>query len=350
MLYYQCYTHATNAGYLQLNATEESSLRVHGFLFLSVILSLTACAGNRAVTDKNSTAEFVEISNPGYTMSPGAPATIWVPKSAVENGPPRGSEAVKMAYESVRDSQKGAVTPQNPSPAVAAAPAVTVSAQSISAGMRNRVAVLDTAQNQLAIPFKEKLRILPSSPVIAIAPEAAADRLLSRDERAAYAVKAWQDLGVNVSLFVSAPDGLTSGRYLSVEMYDGMGAGLIGKVDAVIPAYDAKDPAGLSSAVASSISLLAERARDAIALFPWYAKVVAVEGGKIYINAGHEAGINMGQRLNVLRGGKVVQGLGFAPGSVVGVLEVSGFVGSNGATASVKDGVQLYLTDIIAVQ
>lgn len=325
-------------------------MRVHCFLFLALTLSLTACAGNRALIDKNSPAEYVEISNPGFTMSPGAPATIWVPKSSVDNGPPRGSEAVKMAYESVRNSQTGAVSPQNTVTAPVAAPAVTVSAQSISAGMRNRVAVLETGQNQLAIPFKEKLRILPLSPVIAIAPEMAAERLLSRDERAAYAVKAWQDLGVNVSLFVSAPDGLASGRYLSVEMYDGMGAGLISKVEAVIPTFDAKDSAGLSSAVASSIALLAERTRDAIALLPWYARIVAVEGGKIYINAGHEAGINMGQRLNVLRGGKVVQGLGFAPGSVVGVLEVSGFVGSNGATATVKDGVQVYPTDITAVQ
>jgi len=216
--------------------------------------------------------------------------------------------------------------------------------------MRNRVAVLDTAQNQLAIPFKEKLRFLPNSPVIAIAPEAAMDKLVSRDERSAYAVKAWQDLGVNISLFVSAPDGLASGRYLSVELYDGMGAGLIGKIDAAIPAYDAKDPSGLSTAVASSIALLAERSRDAITLLPWYAKIVAVEGGKVYINAGHEAGINMGQRLSVLRGGKVVQGLGFAPGTIVGSVEVSGFVGSNGATAVAKDGEQVFPSDIIAVK
>lgn len=320
---------------------------VNKCLFFLLILSLTACAGNSAVGDKNSQAEYVEISNPAFTMSRDAPATIWVPKSSVENGPPRGSEAIKMAYKSVTGGQASGASPQNSSPLPAATPAA---AQSTSIDMRNRVAVIETGHNQLAIPFKEKLRALPHSPVVAIAPEVAADKLRSRDERAAYAVKAWQDSGATVSVFVSAPDGLVSGKYLSAEIYDGMGAGLVSTVEAAIPAYDAKVTVGLNTAVASSMTLLAERARDAIALLPWYAKIVAVEGDKIYIDAGHEAGINIGQRLKVLRGGKVVQGLGFAPGSVVGSVEVNGFIGSNGATAAGKDGVQAYTTDIIAVQ
>lgn len=325
-------------------------MRINRYLILSLMLSLTACAGNRVASDKNAPTEYVEISNPGYTMTRDAPATIWVPKSSVENGPPRGSEAIKMAYESVKKSQTNGVYPQITSPVPAIAPAVTAAAQPIPAGMRNRVAVFETGHNQLAILFKEKLRALPSSPVIAIAPEAATERLQSRDERAVYAVKAWQDSGVNVSLFVLAPDGFSSGGSLSAEMYDGMGAGLVSKVDAVIPTFDAKDPTGLNFAVTSSVTQLAERSRNAIALLPWYAKIVAIEGGKIYINAGHEAGINMGQRLHVYRGGKVVQGLGFAPETFVGTIEVSGFVGSNGAIATAKDDVQVYPTDIIAVQ
>lgn len=325
-------------------------MRVNNYLIVPLILSLTACAGSRSVSDNNAKTEFVEISNPAYTMSRDAPATIWVPKSSVENGPPRGSEVVKKAYDSVTNSQTAATTPQSPAPVSVAVSAVSVAAKSFPAGMRNRVAVLETGQNQLAIPFKEKLRALSGSPVIAIAPEAAAEKLQSRDERTAYAAKAWQDSGVNVSLFVSAPDGLASGRYLSAEMYDGLGAGLISKVEAVIPTYDAKDSAAMGSAVASALAILADRARAAIAQFPWYAKIMAIETGRIYINAGHEAGVNMGQRLHVLRGGKVVQGLGFAPGTAVGTVEVSGFVGSNGATATVKDGVQVYPSDIIAVQ
>jgi hypothetical protein len=76
---------------------------------------------------------------------------------------------------------------------------------------------------------------------------------------------------------------------------------------------------------------------------------VAIEADRIYINAGHEAGINLAQKLTVYRGGKVVQGLGFAPGTAVGTVVVSGFVGSNGAIAVAKDGVLIHSTDIIAV-
>jgi len=317
-------------------------LRVTRFLVVPLLLSLSACAGNRAATDMNSQTEYVEISNPGFTMSRDAPATIWVPRSSVESGPPRGSEAIKMAYESVKNSQAGPANPQNAPPAAMAAAA---SVKSAPAGMRARVAVLETGTNQLAIPFNEKLRSLPGSPVVAVAPEAPADRLQSRAERAAYAVKAWQDSGVNVLLFVSAPDGIAPGRHLSVELYDGMGAGLINKVDTLIPSGDSTAPA-----TTAAISQLADRVRDAVALLPWYAKIVAVESGRVYLNAGHEAGVNMGQKLNVYRGGKAVSGLGFAAGTLVGVLEINGFVGSNGSIAAAKDGVQVYPTDIVSVQ
>jgi hypothetical protein len=315
-------------------------------VLLPILFSLTACAGNRAAGNTDSKTDYVEITNPAYTMSRDAPATIWVPRSSVDNGPLRGSEVVKKAYESVTS----APSPQSSTPVAAASTAAAVVAQSVSTAMRGRAAVLESGSGQLAGPFREKLRSLANAPVVAIAPEAAADKLLSRDARAAYAAKAWQDSGVNVSLFVLAADGFAAGRYLSVEIYDGMGAGLVSTVEAVIPNYDAKDSVAMNSAVASSLALLADRTRDAIVQLPWYAKIVAVETGRIYINAGREAGINLGQKLVVLRGGKVVQGLGFAPGTAVGTVEVSGFVGSNGAIATVKDGMQVYLSDLVAAQ
>lgn len=319
-------------------------MQAHPYLIVPLLFSLTACAGTGVVSDKNSPAEFVEISNPAVTMSRDAPATIWVPKSSVESGPPRGGEAIKMAYNSVKGSPS---EPNAPSPAAAAPPVVAASS---SAAMRNRVVVFGTGHDLLAISFSDKLRVLPGSPVLAIAPDVAAQSLQSRDERVAIAAKAWLDSGTAISLFISAQDGLSAGSYLSADMYDGMGAGLISRVEAIIPPYDAKDPAARNASLAAATALLAEKARDAIALLPWYAKIVAVEGDKVYINAGHEAGINIGQQLKVYRGGRVMQGLGFAPGTVVGSVEVNGFVGSNGATATIRGGVQVYLTDIIAVQ
>ncbi|MDD2540095.1 MAG: hypothetical protein PHH28_03520 [Desulfuromonadaceae bacterium] len=324
---------------------------VKSCLFSFLILSLTACAGTHAVGDKNPSTEYVEVSNPAFTMSRDAPDTIWVPKSSVDNGPPRAKEAIKMAYKSVQGNQADSgAPPQTSSSLPVASPTVANTTSSLSADMRNRVVVLGTGSDLLTIPFREKLRVLPHSPVLAIAPDIAANKIQSRDERAAYAVKNWQDSGAPLSLFVSAPDGLAAGRYLAAEIYDGMGAGLLSRVEAIIPPYDAKDPASQNTALDSAMTLLAERARDAIALLPWYAKIVAVEGDRIYINAGHEAGINIGQKLKVYRGGRVMQGLGFSPEAVVGTVEVTGFVGANGATALIKGGGPVYLTDIITGQ
>lgn len=73
------------------------------FLFFLV----AACAENRVGVDLSKEGDYVEISNPAFTMSPGAPATIWVPRKSVEKGIPRGGEVLKKGYESVVDEIKG---------------------------------------------------------------------------------------------------------------------------------------------------------------------------------------------------------------------------------------------------
>jgi hypothetical protein len=45
--------------------------------------------------------DMVEMANPGLTMSPNAPETIWVPRSSVEKGVPRGGELAKRGYHAV---------------------------------------------------------------------------------------------------------------------------------------------------------------------------------------------------------------------------------------------------------
>jgi hypothetical protein len=76
------------------------------------LLTLVGCAGAN-----NGTAErqgYVEIPNPAYTMSPNAPETIWVPRSYVDSGVPRGGELVKKGYEAIKApaaAQAGIVAP-----------------------------------------------------------------------------------------------------------------------------------------------------------------------------------------------------------------------------------------------
>ncbi|KAB0671498.1 hypothetical protein F6V30_02655 [Oryzomonas sagensis] len=62
---------------------------------------MAACAVNRQ-TDVAS-GDYVEISNPDYTRYANAPATIWVPKRYVEDGPARGGELLKKVAGEVAD-------------------------------------------------------------------------------------------------------------------------------------------------------------------------------------------------------------------------------------------------------
>ena len=81
--------------------------------FLLGLVFLAGCAGANEAASRP--GDYVEIANPGFTMSPGAPETIWVPRSYVDKGVPRGSELVKKGYQ--------AATGTAPAPAQQAAPA-----------------------------------------------------------------------------------------------------------------------------------------------------------------------------------------------------------------------------------
>lgn len=73
--------------------------------FLLPFLILAACATVRSASAPPE--EYVEIANPAYSMSPNAPATIWVPRRYVENAIPRGAEILKKGYEKVVREVKG---------------------------------------------------------------------------------------------------------------------------------------------------------------------------------------------------------------------------------------------------
>ncbi len=310
-------------------------------LLLSVCL-LAACAVNKSA--KHPSVEYVEVPNPALTMSPDAPETIWVPKSYVESGVPRGGEMVKRGYETAKAGMLGA--PAQPVPG-AARPAAAI------CSVMNRLAVMEIGQPGLAAQFAGKLKSasagvpLDQSQGGTLAPTAP---LASRSERSAFAARAWQDAGANLTVFALAPDGISPGKTLIAEIYDGMGSGLLRSVDAPIPPYAEAEPAAREAAVTKALATLAEKVKEVVALVPWFGKIVAVEGDRVYINAGREAGINIGQKLAIYRGGKVVEGLGFAPGEKVGMLEIAGFVGPNGAYGVVRKGEGVHLTDLVGVQ
>jgi hypothetical protein len=82
------------------------------FLLLGLVF-LAGCAGANGSASRP--GDYVEIANPGFTMSPNAPETIWVPRSYVEQGVPRGNELAKKGYQ--------AATGSAPAPAQQAVPA-----------------------------------------------------------------------------------------------------------------------------------------------------------------------------------------------------------------------------------
>ena len=96
------------------------------------LVFLAGCAGANGSASRP--GDYVEIANPGYTMSPGAPETIWVPRSYVDKGVPRGNELVKKGYEAATGpasapAQQAAPAGASGSPgAVAASAAPAVSA------------------------------------------------------------------------------------------------------------------------------------------------------------------------------------------------------------------------------
>lgn len=76
---------------------------------------------------------------------------------------------------------------------------------------------------------------------------------------------------------------------------------------------------------------------------PWSCRVAAVEDGVVYLNAGLESGLEVGQKLKVFSQGKEIKDptTGLVIGRTekeVGVLKVASFFGDNGSIANVMSG------------
>lgn len=83
---------------MQLVKKVQKLLNGRALTMVSLVF-LAGCAGTNV--QPTSRDGYVEIENPGLTMSPNAPATIWVPRSYVEKGVPRGGELTKRGYEAL---------------------------------------------------------------------------------------------------------------------------------------------------------------------------------------------------------------------------------------------------------
>lgn len=338
------------------NDREETTVGIRASLVIFVLLIFAGCAASK--NSISSPAEYVEIDNPAFTMSPGAPATIWVPRSYVETGVPRGSELVEKGYESLRENITGSGSPQQPAQqTTASAPPVSPVAVPVKTAtaprVRNRIFTVEIGQNGLLAKFNDEMRKAPAE--IMIDPTRAAfvaryAAVATPSERAALAVKLQEDFGANLVFFISAAEGISSGSLVSVEIFECNGGTLVRSLNAEVQQFAPADKAARDAALSVTVRKLAEQVRDVVSLVPWYGKVVTVEGERVYISAGKESGLVLGRTLNVYRGGKVMQKLGFAPGQRMGILEVTGYVGTDSAFGVVKQGAKAQAGDLVGIE
>ncbi len=337
-------------------------MRILSFVLLSGCCLLAACAGSKSVT-VSSADDYVEVDNPAVTMSSSAPAKIWVPRRYVESGVPRGGGLLKSGADNVISSFK-----QSPQQTQAEAydhmPTTPVNTFPLSSGIarmvakphasvRNQIALLEIGKNGILKPFYEKLYraeagilIAPTQPVFL----AQYSSITNQVEKGEFTQKLQQDYSANVTVYVSAPDGVAPGKTIVAEVFDSLGGVLVRRFDAVIPVGTGTERFVENSSIDVALVVLSEKVVDLIALLPWYARITAVSGNRAYISAGKEVGLRIGQVLMVYHGGNFVEGLGFAPGERTGTLEVSGFVGPNGSFCVIKEGQIVQAKDVVSVE
>lgn len=86
-------------------------MRIERCLAVASLCLVTGCAGVATSSDAQKNNGYVEIANPAATMSPGAPATIWVPREYTESGVQRGSVLIKKGYDAVVNEIKESSQP-----------------------------------------------------------------------------------------------------------------------------------------------------------------------------------------------------------------------------------------------
>ena len=341
----------------ELNAVELKALLMKllklSYVFFSMFLA--ACSAQRTTPASD---DLVEVSNPFFTASPNAPATIWVPRSSVESGLPRGTDLVSKGVSKLSDTlgssqqtAKASATPAQPSTEATANVQSSVAASSTR--LKKRIVVFDLKNEGLLAPVSRSLERSDAGPLLDHHQQSFESEMTSLNtaEWNNLSVRMRQKFNAPVSIFVWAPEHIVPGKELLGSIYDGYTGAMVRTVTVQIHDFTPGDPASQSAAISASADELAGKLKAVVELLPWYGKIVAVDNGKIYINAGKESGLALGQALKVYRGGRVVAGIGFIPGDQVATVEIRGLVGFDGASGEVVKGSgDVKVDDLVAVE
>ena len=85
----------------------------------------------------------------------------------------------------------------------------------------------------------------------------------------------------------------------------------------------------------------------------WYSRLIKVDGGRIFVNAGRLSGLQIGQKLRIYaKGSEVVDpatkmSLGKAPGVLKGIVKVADFFGMDGAICKIVSGKGFAIGDMV---
>jgi hypothetical protein len=309
------------------------SLRLLILLPLMTMALLGGCAANRAAVSND---DYVEIENPFYEGDSTNSPTIMVPRSSVEKGVPRGKELLKKAYETaVGKSDQQAATPV----------VVTDAAKPQPGVLRSRLLVAEVGSTGVAASLQDYLR--RGCTVRLISKSAAAVSSAEQDQLEYLRTLASQPAG-GPALLLTAPEGTRAGAHLKADLYDIRGPILIRSFTVTIPP-PAKDEAPEETA-RRTLRGLSDAILGSLEWFPWYGRVVSVSGERVYIDAGAETGLKLGQKLLVYRGGESVKGIGFAPGAHVTTFVVTDLVGPDGAYGTSADAVKVQPGDYVELR
>lgn len=108
-------------------------------------------------------------------------------------------------------------------------------------------------------------------------------------------------------------------------------------------------------AIDIGVEEIAQGVVDSLSFFDWSASVIRTESGRVYIDAGQQSGLRMGEILDVYGPGEEIinpltqLSLGWSPGALKGRIQVSGFFGVDGAYAKPLEGDDFRTRDVVKV-
>jgi hypothetical protein len=296
-----------------------------------MISCLVATGCNRARVPLN-TDDYVEIDNPILDGNPAENTKIWVPKSSLAKGVPRGRALAQKGYDAVAGKDSGSDSSR----------AVAEKIDSV----RHRLLIVaengSSLDKQLSDLLKYNFTIRPAGrPALSPTP--------SDLDKQAYIVALAAQPGNGPIIFVSSSDGIKPGATIKAELYDSRGPVLLRSLTVKVPLPEKDETQGES--VQRAFGGLAGAIHDLLQRLPWYGRVIAVKGDRVYLDSGAESGLKAGQKIRIYRGGEVVPGVGFAPGERIAAgIAITDLVGPDGSYTAFSEAAKVQPGDYVELE